>query len=84
MECFKDGRFLRFIQVGLMNEEHSHRETLDRIDREIEALLRAGRLSPLRYDLEFSQLAKANRAANLKALLTARRHYHELWQDASS
>jgi hypothetical protein len=63
--------------VGNMTTKPSE-PILLRIDREIEALLRAGRLSPLDYDLPASQLAKTNRAANLKALLTARRHYREL------
>ncbi len=67
-----------------MNEEHSHHETLARIDREIEALLRAGKLSPLAFDLEFSQLAQTNRAANLKALLTARGHYRQLLSDSKT
>jgi hypothetical protein len=52
-------------------------QTLARIDREIEALLREGRLTMLDYDMAFSQLARTNRAANLKALLTARRHCRE-------
>ena len=61
-----------------MSAEHPDRETiLARIDREIEELLREGKLSLLEYDLPVGEFAKTNRAANLKALLAARRHYRE-------
>ena len=53
------------------------REVLLRIDREIEALLRQGKLSSLDYELPFSKHDKSHRKANLKALLAARRHYGE-------
>jgi hypothetical protein len=53
-------------------------EILFRIDREIEALLRYGKLSPLDYELPVSKHDRINRRANLKALLAARRHYRRL------
>lgn len=50
-------------------------ETLARIDREIQDLLKLGKLSDLEYGLEFSPEARTDRKKNLKALLSARRHW---------
>jgi hypothetical protein len=61
-----------------MPADVSFREILPRIDREIEALLRHGKLSPLEYEIPVSKQDRSNRKANLKALLAARRHYRKL------
>ncbi len=55
--------------------EESLEQLLTRIDRDIERLLRDGILSRLDYELPVEAAAKTHRAANLKALLEARRHY---------
>lgn len=51
---------------------------LERIDTEIHQLLRDGKLSLLNYGLPIQDDEKANRTANLKALLSTRQHYREL------
>jgi hypothetical protein len=51
---------------------------LARIDREIELLLKHGRLSELDYGIAFPVEANTNRKANLKALLEVRRRLQEL------
>ena len=69
-----------------MHAEHPFPDEPDcllaRIDREIEALLRDGRLSRLDYDLVCPPTARVNRLANLKALLAARRHYRAIREDS--
>lgn len=66
------------------SDRQQSEDILARIDREIDQLLRTGKLSPLEYDLPVDQAAKTNRRANLKALLAARRHYRHQTTEAKS
>ncbi|MCA9069555.1 MAG: hypothetical protein KDA84_11560 [Planctomycetaceae bacterium] len=49
-----------------------------RIDFEIHQLLKDGKLSPLNYEIQYQERDKADRVANLKALLSTRQHYRKL------
>ncbi len=51
---------------------------LDQIDLDITNLLRDGKLSALKYGLDGPAARMTDRAANLRALLEARRYYENL------
>lgn len=51
---------------------------LNQIDLDITNLLRDGKLSALKYALSTTPGQSTDRAANLQALLAARRHYEQL------
>ena len=54
---------------------------LAQIDLDITNLLRDGKLSALKYGLHCEGGVMTDRAANLKALLEARKHYENILQD---
>lgn len=57
---------------------------LAQIDLDIANLLRDGKLSALKYGVGGAQGQSTDRAANLKALLAARRHYERLLRQLPS
>lgn len=57
---------------------------LAQIDLDITNLLRDGKLSALKYALTAQPGQSTDRAANLQALLAARRHYEQLIQSLPS
>jgi len=63
---------------GSQLTENQIRGILAQIDLDITNLLRDGKLSALKYGLAGAGGQATDRAANLKALLEARRHYETL------
>lgn len=57
---------------------------LAQIDLDITNLLRDGKLSALKYGTQGEGGQTTDRGANLKALLEARSHYHQLLQSLPS
>lgn len=70
--------------AGTDLSEEQIKGILAQIDLDITNLLRDGKLSALKYGLAGQGAGTTDRAANLRALLEARRHYERLLRSLPS